>query len=157
KKSEAPGARSDTSSSNAVPSPEQGGPPQVPIPLWPGSTVTGPTSPEACTVARLSTLSESTPTLTPAPVTPNAVRAWLARWATSPSDVVSLLSRAWSAGRTVVTSVRSAIASNWSSGNQARTARYSGKLVTTVPPAAATAPSSAGVTVAVMSISTRWD
>ena len=60
----APGARSWMISSIAVPS--------SPEPVWPGSTVTGPRSPDAWLAARLVTPSESTPILMPVPLAPDA-------------------------------------------------------------------------------------
>ncbi len=79
--SAAPGARSCTISSMAVPS--------VPEPAWPASTVTSEgRSPEAWTAASESTPSERTPTVMPVPSTPRAARSWAVRWATSPAETL---------------------------------------------------------------------
>ncbi len=86
----APGARSWTISSIAVPS--------SPLPACPGSTSTAGRSPEPWMEASESTPSDSTQTFWPAPSTPKKARAAAARCAASPSDVSTL----WSSGRRAI-------------------------------------------------------
>ena len=75
------GARSWTISIIAVPS--------SPSPSWPGSTsVSAGRSPDAIEAASESTPSDSTPTVTPVPVTLNRARAASAPCALSPSLTV---------------------------------------------------------------------
>ena len=68
----APGAMSWMISSIAVPSSHEAVALHWPaaVPLCPGSTVTGPRSPDACAAARLRTPSDSTPILMPVPSDP---------------------------------------------------------------------------------------
>jgi len=73
--SAAPGARSCTISSIAVPSS-----PEPTALIW---TPSG-RSPDACAVAQLTAPSEMTPTRAPVPSMLNAARAWSARWIASP-------------------------------------------------------------------------
>ena len=121
----APGARSWTISSIAVPS--------SPLPDWSGRmcTFSGRSS-VAWLSARLSTPSEITPTTMPEPSTPCVLRAAAAAWATSPWLVLVLLVasafllawvRASSASRMACTVSASARRSSADTGKLARTAR----------------------------------
>ena len=171
KNSSAPGARSWTISSMAVPSVPWLLPPQDngnEPPSCPGKTVTrAGTSPVACWLASISTPSEITPMPMPLPSTLCVWRATFAWWATSPSVVSTLLvatttlpatdrSSTWfvigrSAGRMDWTSSSVARGSKAASGSRARMFRYLGTLLTTVPPKALMRARTAGVTSARMS------
>ena len=165
----APGARSWTISSSAVPS--------SPLPACPGSTVTrAGTSPEACRSASVLTPFEITPIPMPVPSTLWVVRAEFARWATSPEDVFAFRVTgesgaparrgggtakpcvrvlASSAGRMVCTAGVAASNSIARAGTRARMARYFGTLLTTVPPRARIRARLRGVTSARMSTRIR--
>src|SRR5689334_18336048 len=80
----APGATSWMISIIAVPSPAPG------RPSWPGTVIVlAGRSPEAIDASLRSSLSDTTPTVTPAPVTLNHLRARSAAWACAPSDVTA--------------------------------------------------------------------
>ena len=139
KNSCAPGARSWTISSIAVPS--------SPLPACPASTVTAGRSPLAWRAARVLTPSESTPICTPAPLTPKVDRAVAAAWVTSPWEVTEpVLVRASSAARMWSTSSCRESGVMASRGMRARTAPAERTATRTSPSSSSMNARSSGVT-----------